>query len=245
MLILGTCTYIYFALLNLKNTTMTKSLFTLMAAGILALGACTTGTDADSATTAEAAEAAETTGAIFQVDTTSTVNFIGTKPNGEHHGTMQVSTGSLSVENGELKGGSFTMDVTSTVIHDLQGKDKSDLEGHLKSPDFFHIEKWPTSSFTITEVKPYDSTVIKSKLSNPTHIISGNLTLRDSTLNVTFPASVRVNDNNATAQADFNIDRTRWGMNYKGPNNPADFFISKEVNIKIDLKAVKADTSAP
>jgi hypothetical protein len=39
--------------------------------------------------------------------------------------------------------------------------------------------------------------------------------------------------------ADFNIDRTQWGMNYKGPNNPQDWVISKDVNLKVDLKASK------
>ena len=218
---------------------LTKQLFTLLAAGTLALGACNSGTDADSATTGEATTAAETTGEIYSVDTTSVINFIGTKPNGQHNGTMPVSTGSLSVDNGQLTGGSFTVDVTRLAIHDLSGKEKNDLEGHLKSPDFFEIAKWPTSTFTITEVKPYDSSVIESKLPNPTHILSGNLTMRDSTLNVSFPASVNINGDNVSAQADFNIDRTRWGMNYKGPNNPADFFISKEVNIKVDLKATR------
>ncbi|RYF84545.1 MAG: YceI family protein, partial [Chitinophagaceae bacterium] len=87
---------------------------------------------------------------------------------------------------------------------------------------------------------PYvaDSTV-KTVIAGATHIIKGNLTLKDSTKNISFPAQVAVNGNTASANADFNIDRTLWGMNYKGPNNPQDWVINKEVNVKIALTATK------
>jgi hypothetical protein len=39
--------------------------------------------------------------------------------------------------------------------------------------------------------------------------------------------------------ADFDIDRTEWGMNYKGPNNPQNWAIRKEVNIKLNIVARK------
>jgi polyisoprenoid-binding protein YceI len=70
-------------------------------------------------------------------------------------------------------------------------------------------------------------------------MVSGNLTLRDITKNISFPARVTIGASSLTAKADFNIDRTMWGMNYKGPNNPQDWFISKEVNLKLDLSASK------
>ena len=72
-----------------------------------------------------------------------------------------------------------------------------------------------------------------------THTIRGNLTLKDRTKNISFPATVAITGNSATATADFNIDRTQWGMNYKGPNNPQDWVINKEVNIKLALSSTK------
>ena len=117
-------------------------------------------------------------------------------------------------------------------------KQKEGLEGHLKSPDFFDVAKYPTAKFEITSVEPYvaDST---SKLKDATNIIKGNLTLKDSTKNIAFPARITVDATKATAVADFDIDRTLWGMNYKGPNNPQDWVISKTVNIKLAVSAVK------
>ena len=66
-----------------------------------------------------------------------------------------------------------------------------------------------------------------------------NLTLKDSTKNISFPAKITVDSSTVAATADFNIDRTLWGMNYKGPGNPQDWFISKTVNLKLTLTAAK------
>ncbi|MCU0334831.1 MAG: YceI family protein, partial [Chitinophagaceae bacterium] len=57
---------------------------------------------------------------------------------------------------------------------------------------------------------------------------------------ISFPAKVQLTGGSLSAEADFNIDRTQWGMNYKGPNNPQDWFIKKEVNLKLNLKANSA-----
>ena len=72
-----------------------------------------------------------------------------------------------------------------------------------------------------------------------THIIKGNLTLKDSTKNISFPARITVDAQTVSASADFSIDRTEWGMAYKGPNNPQDWVISKSVGIKLNISATK------
>ncbi|MBK7882917.1 MAG: YceI family protein [Chitinophagaceae bacterium] len=76
-------------------------------------------------------------------------------------------------------------------------------------------------------------------MKDATHTIKGNLTLKDSTKNISFPAKVMVAADKITAVADFNIDRTQWGINYKGPNNPQDWVIRKEVNLKLNISATK------
>ena len=70
-------------------------------------------------------------------------------------------------------------------------------------------------------------------------LVSGNLQLKDSTKNISFPAKIAIDGAKLSASADFNIDRTQWGMNYKGPNNPQDWVISKQVNLKVNLTATK------
>jgi polyisoprenoid-binding protein YceI len=212
---------------------------------LLALAAsCSNAPEADKADTKDKQEVKAADGASYTTDSSSMVTWTGTKPTGSHAGTFKLKEGSLSVKDNNLTGGSFVIDITSLNNTDLAGdaKSKGDLEGHLKSPDFFDAAKYPTAKFEITGVEPfkYDSLTMKDVvMKDATHTIKGNLTLKDSTKNISFPAKVAITADKVTATADFNIDRTLWGMNYKGPNNPADWIIKKEVNLKLNISAGK------
>ena len=103
----------------------------------------------------------------------------------------------------------------------------------MKSADFLDTEKFPTAKFEITSVAPLAND------SSATHTISGNLTLKDSTKNISFPAKLTVADNNLQAQANFNIDRTLWGLYYGNDKSLGDKFIRPEVNIKLNITANK------
>lgn len=196
--------------------------------------------EGDKATTTDEQEVKSTTGVEFNVDSTSTVKWTGSKPTGSHSGSLTVSGGKIIVNDNLVGSGSeFVININSLTNDDLTEEDgKSKLIGHLKSPDFFDAEKFPTSKFVITNVAAYtaDST---AAIKDANFLVSGNLTLKDSTKNVSFPAKIVIDGNNLNVVADFNIDRTQWGMNYKGPNNPQDWVISKDVNLKVDLKASK------
>jgi polyisoprenoid-binding protein YceI len=74
-------------------------------------------------------------------------------------------------------------------------------------------------------VKPFSGTIVTDdteneisiyKVSDPNVTISGNLTIKDVTKNIEFPAKVSVSESGATAMAKFMIDRTEWGITYKG-----------------------------
>jgi len=221
---------------------MKYSFFAIALAGTL-LYSCSDAPKGDEATTTGAQEAASLDGESYSVDSTSTITWVGTKANGAHTGTFSIEKGELVVKDGQLTAGKFLISTASLKNQDLSDspEDQGKLEGHLKSADFFDVEKFPNAVFEITEVTPYDASQASGDavVENPTHLIKGNLTLKDSTKNVAFPAHVTVADNKVAAAANFNIDRTLWGMNYKGPNNPQDWFIRKEVNIKFDLQASK------
>jgi polyisoprenoid-binding protein YceI len=216
-----------------------KKTYALMAALAIVTISCQETPSADTANTGNAVDVANASGATYKIDSNSLVNWSATKPDAVHTGTFKVKDGSISVENELITGGSFTIDITSLSNSDLEGEWKEKLEGHLKSADFFDVQQFPTAEFVITSVSTFDSAKDKSLLAEATHIINGNLTLKDSTKNISFPVSVKNSGNNFMVKADFNIDRTLWGMNYKGPNNPADWFIRKEVNLKFDITAVR------
>ncbi|MDB5203180.1 MAG: rhodanese-like domain protein [Ferruginibacter sp.] len=216
---------------------MKKTFF--LASAVILFAACNNSSEKNSAATAEKVEVAGTDGTAYSIDSSALVTWTGSKPTGKHSGTFTLSEGTLFVKDNNLTGGSFLINIASLTNQDLAGdaENKGKLEGHLKSPDFFDVAKYPTAKFEITSVEPSISD--SSKKTGATHLIKGNLTLKDSTKNVSFPATITIDANTVSATADFSIDRTQWGMNYKGPNNPQDWFISKEVGIKLAITAHK------
>lgn len=212
---------------------MKKAIFLFASVAALAT-ACNNAPEGDAATTADAQAAAAGSGASYSIDTTaSVVEWVGTKPVGQHNGTLKIANGEFSIADGSITAGKFTIDINSLTDLDMEGEMKGKLEGHLKSADFFDAAKYPTASFVITAVEPVTGD------SAATHKISGNLTLKDSTKNVSFPARVTVADNTVKAIANFNIDRTQWGMYYGNDQSLGDKFIRPEVNIKLNINANK------
>jgi polyisoprenoid-binding protein YceI len=176
----------------------------------------------------------------FKVDTArSTITWTGTKPTGYHTGTFSLDQGLIVIADHTISGGEFVINIASLTDSDLQGSSKKKLEEHLKSADFFDVAKYPTARFEITRVIPFDSAQTKSLLTGATHLISGNLTLKDQTKNITFPSIVQVTDHTIEATANFIIDRTQWGLNYGSDRSLQDRFIRPEVAIQLDIKAKK------
>ncbi len=220
-----------------------KKLNFIIASIIISVSACNNAPKADEGVTGSKETVVATGGTAYTVDTTSVVNWTGSKPTRQHQGTFKLRDGALMVQDNALTGGKFTIDMASLknidMATDIENKNK--LEGHLKSPDFFDVSKYPTATFEIISVSPFKADSSKKDLifRDATHTIKGNLTLKDSTKSISFPAKVTVDAKTAAASADFNIDRTQWGINYKGPNNPQDWVISKTVNIKLSISATR------
>jgi len=169
----------------------------------------------------------------------SKVNWIGKKPGGEHNGYVKIQSGELLVSKNEVTGGSFVIDLNSIVCLDLSNAEyNGKLVGHLKSADFFDVAKYPTAKFTITKVSKLQAGQAASG-SKATHQIEGNLTIKDVTKKVSFPASVSLYNGKITATAPtFTIDRTEWGVNYQSKKIFAelkDQFIHDEITLSIDL----------
>ncbi len=222
---------------------MRKLFFALPALFLLA--SCG-GSSNDNAKTTSEQTVAEQKGESLTIDTAATsIDWKATHKGGlaPRWGKISVSSGTISVDKDSLTGGEFTINMGALSVNpaSITEKDKkaADLEGHLKSPDFFDVAKFATAKFVITKVEPYTTAQPSSLLADPNYLISGNLTLKDSTLNITFPAKVEVAASGVTATAKFVIDRTAWGVNYKTEGSPENWIISKDVEIGLNLKAKK------
>lgn len=222
------------------------SALTILAA--LALAACGGNSNADKVQTSTAQEIATEKGTVFHLDrASSSIKWKAYHKGGfdPRFGTLE-SEGSLTLENDAIASGKFTIDMNSLRTDDdavdvakTGGKTAADLDGHLKNEDFFEVEKYPTAKLDITSVRPFDPAKDKSVLADATNVISGNLTIKEKTVNISFPAKVSINENEVTVQSKFSINRQDWGLTYGTDGDPKDWMISQEVDLEFDITAKK------
>jgi len=134
----------------------------------------------------------------------SSITWKGYKVGGEHTGTIDLKSGSLIFKGRKLTGGNFIIDMTSINTTDLSGDYKGKLDGHLKSNDFFGVEKFPTATLNIT------SATGKAGVYN----VKADITIKGITEAIDFVMTV--NDNTATAN--LKIDRTKHNITYQSPS---------------------------
>ena len=143
----------------------------------------------------DAAEASDVATA-YKVDTSeSTIKWEASKPTATHYGAVELSSGTLLANGGEIEAGDFTMDMN-----------------------------------TITGIVD--------------NMVKGNLTIKDQTIAVEFPAKINVTDDKLTLESEqFELDRTKWGINFGSKSvfpNLGDKFVNDIMKITIFLTANKA-----
>jgi polyisoprenoid-binding protein YceI len=152
----------------------------------------------------------------------SEFKWTGTKITGSHYGTVPLKSGSLVVEKDVIKGGEFVIDLNGLTAGDLTGEYKGKLEGHLKSGDFFNVEKFPTATLKVKSVKGDK--------------VTADLTIKGKTNPVTFD----VKKDGTTYSGKLVFDRTKFDMIYNSGNffkDLGDKAINNEVTL--DFKVVQ------
>jgi polyisoprenoid-binding protein YceI len=219
--------------------------FIYLTAAVAGLALASCGSNATEAGAADSALSATEGSATYTVSSESTLGWKGTKVvgMGSHAGTIGISEGTISLENGNITAGSVTIDMNKIVVTDsgMTDETKQKLIGHFSSDDFFNVEQFPTAKFEIT------GSEAKAE-GDYTHVISGNLTLRDSTKNISFPATVAVDENGVSAVGTAVFNRLDWGVNYdkekmslteKLQATAKNGIVSKDIEVTFNIKATK------
>lgn len=152
----------------------------------------------------------------------SRIEFVGAKVTRDHQGRFNNFDGSIEYVGGKPSRIAFVIDTTDIWTDDEQ------LTGHLKSPDFFDVAKYPKATFTstsLTEAPP-------GSPGGATHILEGNLELHGVQKEVTVPVVAAQSAEGVRTTSEFTINRHDWGISYKGM---ADDLIKDNVLIKLDL----------
>lgn len=211
------------------------ALFLVPAALLLALPGCEDPAKDKSAATvssaapvlsAKSASAPIAAADYYNIDAAaSSVGFVGSKVTGSHAGKFTAFTGTVGLVGGKAEGGKVKVDITVSSVK----SDDEKLDGHLKSPDFFDAAKFPTASFTSSDVKA-------GAEKGGTHTITGELDFHGVKKTISFPATITTAGDSVSASAEFSISRKEFGIVYPGMAND---LIRDDVLIKLAIKAVK------
>lgn len=146
-----------------------------------------------------------------------------------HNGKIMLAKGEIVANEGAIDGGMVVVDMTTITPKDEnykeeEGSRKSDLVGHLSSDDFFAVDEYPTSTFSIKQAK--DGKVY------------GELTIRDQTKEVEM-TEVEMSEEEGVMHAKGKFEFNRQDFNVKFKMPAQDKVLSDKIRIGFDIKAEK------
>ncbi len=109
-----------------------------------------------------------------------------------HSGTVNVTEGSIVVENNNVVGGEFVFDMNQILEPGTDTTKQWTLEGHFKMPDFFNTASFPTATFSIASVADGN--------------VTGTLSSIGVDQEITFPANITVDEAGVSVDANFELD---------------------------------------
>lgn len=157
----------------------------------------------------------------------SEIKWTGNKIGGSHYGTIELKSGYFEVKNNKIAGGLIVVDMNSIKNDDLTDATyNAKLVGHLKSDDFFGVEKFPTASYTLTKVTPFK---------NNKATAWGKLTIKGKTENIQF----NITKNGDTYSTQLKVDRSKFDVRY-GSNSFFDNLGDKVIDdiFILDIKLI-------
>jgi len=160
----------------------------------------------------------------------SYVQYTGYKNVGSMHtGKLLFSQGELSMDDGAIAGGNFTIEIESLTNEDLKGGGRDKFLKHMKSGDFLEAETYPTAHFEISTLSQTEAGIEHS------HEVTGQMTIKDVTKEVSFPANIVIDDNGILFTGFLEIDRTEFNMKWGSKNFVKNLAANRVIKDSFDL----------
>lgn len=171
------------------------------------------------------------TGSYIINNSKSQLNWLGKEITTKTHtGTLAIKNGKIEVKSNSIIHGTVQIDMNSINVTDIAGDGKSYLEGHLRSTDFFHVEKYSDAFITFqNENIPIEN--------NQIHL-TGNLTIKDITHPISFTANLLETEPTLKAKASLSFDRTKYDVRFRSGKyfeNLGDKLILDDIDINVLL----------
>lgn len=149
-----------------------------------------------------------------------------------HKGTIAMTQGNLTVENGKIVGGRFEFDMNSILEPGTDTTKPWTLQGHFKGPDFFDVGTFALADFTINSVDD--------------NIVTGTINIKGVSEQISFPAEISVTDNEVMAKADIELNFLPFNIEHLNENEAAPEAEKMEganptALINVDITATKAE----
>lgn len=147
-------------------------------------------------------------------------------------GTFEKISGTITGEPDDLENAKvdIRIDTGSVSTRDKQ------RDGHLKSQDFFYVEKYPEMKFVSRKIKKTDKEDFE---------ITGDLTIRDITKEVTLTGTIEgpMKDpygyERFGVSAEGSIDRSQWGLKWNSVLETGGVMVGDKVKISVNIEAVR------
>lgn len=160
--------------------------------------------------------------------TQSLIRWYGEELTGKtHFGNLSFKEGQIELQDGLIIGGNFVVNMTSLSVEDLSGGSKARLEGHLRSDDFFSVDKYPEATLKITQ---------KAKIEGDVQKLYGELTIKGTKHAVDF-SIILVDKKTATANLTF--DRSKYNVRFRSGSffeNLGDKLILDDIRMEVSLQ---------
>lgn len=168
---------------------------------------------------------------IFKADVAaSKITWLGKKVTGEHSGTINLASGEITINKDMLTKADFQIDMNSLKSTDMSDEGyRAKLDGHLKSDDFFGVDKFPKASFVM------DKAV---KIQKGTTFVNGRITIKGTTMPMTIKAVITDTPEGKRIYADLTIDRTKFNLKYGSGSffdNLGDKTIYDDFNVSLNI----------
>ena len=169
----------------------------------------------------------ETKGTVLPISPeNSKVEFVGSKVTGKHDGGFKAFKGTIDLVNNKPEESKVSVDIDTNSIF----SDDDKLTGHLKSADFFEVEKYPKATFVSTKI------VADAGGGADNYTVTGDFDLHGQKKSITFPAQITMSDAEVAVNSEFSINRKDFGIIYTGKT---DDLIRDDVVIRLNLKSPK------
>ena len=168
---------------------------------------------------------------VFQISSkASSVIWKGERITGEYHtGTVDIKSGYIDLSESGIQGGEVIFDMTSMKELNPESEEVTIVVmGYLQSERFFNTDKYPNAVLTIKGEK-------ENKL-------WCDLTVRNIKREILIPYTKSLKNDTLKTSANFKIDRTDWGIDFRSAKNYKDLgmmAIKDSIGFKTAILAVK------